>query len=76
MSDFNFSDLTASALNALRDAGCWPNDSSFTLAFDGQLHRFRVDGDKAGSKNGWCVFYGDGIPAGAFGSWKTGLSET
>lgn len=76
ISEFNFSDLTASALNALRDAGCGPNDPTFTLNFDGQLHRFRVDGDKAGSKNGWAVFYGDGIPAGAFGSWKSGVSET
>ena len=40
---------------------------------DGVLHRFHVGGDKPGSKNGWYVLYGDnGLPAGAFGSWKLG----
>jgi len=39
---------------------------------DGQLHRYRVEGDKAGSRNGWYVLHGDGLPAGSFGSWKTG----
>lgn len=35
---------------------------------DGKIHRF---GPK---KENWYVFHGDGIPAGAFGSWKTGDS--
>ncbi len=39
---------------------------------DGKLHRFHVNGDTNGSKNGWYVLFGDGIPAGSFGSWKTG----
>lgn len=43
---------------------------------DGKLHRFHVEGDKAGSENGWYVFYGDSLPAGAFGCWKRGISET
>ncbi|MCL4678110.1 MAG: toprim domain-containing protein [Alphaproteobacteria bacterium] len=42
------------------------------LIADGKLHRFYVEGDKSGSKNGWYVLYGDGLPAGSFGSWKTG----
>jgi putative DNA primase/helicase len=42
---------------------------------DGIIHRFNVNGDKPGSKNGWYVLYGDnGLPAGAFGSWK--LNQT
>ena len=42
---------------------------------DGRIHRFHVSGDRPGSKNGWYVLYADGeIPAGAFGSWKTGES--
>ena len=28
---------------------------------DGQVHRFRVNGDKSGSKNGWYCLYGDGV---------------
>lgn len=43
---------------------------------DGQLVRFRVQGDKAGSRNGWAVLHRHPIPAGAFGSWKTGEQHT
>ena len=43
---------------------------------DGGLHRYQVKGDKAGSKNGWYVLHLDDKPFGAFGSWKTGQSET
>jgi putative DNA primase/helicase len=43
---------------------------------DGRLHRYRVDGDKAGSLNGWYVLHLEAQPFGAFGSWKTGQSET
>ncbi len=39
---------------------------------DGQLHRFHVPGDRTGSRNGWYCLFLDGLPAGAFGSWKTG----
>lgn len=43
---------------------------------DGRLHRYRVDGDRAGSKNGWYVLHDDDKPFAAFGSWKTGQSLT
>jgi hypothetical protein len=43
---------------------------------DGELHRFREDGGKAGNKNGWYCLYGDGVPAGSYGSWKTGKTFT
>lgn len=42
---------------------------------DGVIHRYRVEGDKAGTLNGWYVFFPVPVPAGAFGSWKTGQSE-
>lgn len=42
---------------------------------DGEIHRFRAAGDKAGTLNGWYVFFQIPVPAGAFGSWKTGHSE-
>jgi len=41
---------------------------------DGSLHRYRVADDKPGSLNGWYVLHLDGLPFGAFGSWKTGQS--
>ncbi len=43
---------------------------------DGRLHRYRVAGDKAGSLNGWYVLHLEAQPFGAFGSWKSGQSET
>lgn len=39
---------------------------------DGTLHRIYVDGDRRGSRNGWYLLHIDGIPSGAFGSWKQG----
>lgn len=39
---------------------------------DGKLHRFGTN-DKRGDTAGWYVLYGDAIPAGAFGCWRSGL---
>lgn len=58
---------------AMRDAGITPPD---VIEADGQLHRFHVEGDKAGSKNGCYALHLDGRAAGWFGSWKTGLRST
>ena len=54
---------------AMTDAGLVYTDS---LIADGKIKRFHVEGDRPGSQNGWYIFHGDGIPAGAFGSWKNG----
>jgi len=43
---------------------------------DGNLHRFHVAGDKSGSRNAWYVLHVGGHPAGAFGSWKVGVTHT
>lgn len=58
---------------ALDKAGLSTKDK---IIADGRLHRFRVSGDRLGSKNGWYVLFGDGVPAGSFGSWKTGFKGT
>lgn len=58
---------------AMSRAGLPPPDD---LQADGELHRYRVEGDKAGSKNGWYVLHTDGLPAGEFGCWKRGITET
>jgi len=62
-------------LNAMSAAGIPPHDPG-DLVPDGRLHRYRVDGDKPGSRNGWLVLHLDGVPSGAFGSWKAGISES
>lgn len=46
------------------------------LRADGELHRFHGSGDRKGAKNAWYILHLDGRPAGAFGSWKLGVSET
>ena len=43
---------------------------------DGNIQRFRAADDKPGTLNGWYVLHLDGTPAGAFGSWKAGITET
>ena len=45
-------------------------NTSDDMIADGNLQRFHVDGDKPGTRNGWYVLHGDGIPAGTFGTWK------
>lgn len=42
---------------------------------DGRIHRFASDG-RRGDDAGWYVLYADGIPAGAFGDWRTGIEQT
>jgi putative DNA primase/helicase len=42
---------------------------------DGERHRFDGPEDKRGKKSAWYVLHADGVPAGAYGDWKTGLSE-
>jgi phage/plasmid primase-like uncharacterized protein len=45
------------------------------IAADGKLHRFSSDG-RRGDDAGWYVFHAGDIPAGAFGCWRGGVSET
>lgn len=59
---------------AMVAAGLEPVDDLALI--DGELKRYRIKGDKAGSRNGWAVFYTHPVPAGAFGSWRTGESQT
>ncbi len=39
---------------------------------DGELHRFHVEADKRGTRNGWYVIHADDYPTAVFGSWRTG----
>lgn len=67
--------MTASILDAMQAAGLAPH-AALELIEDGKLTRYRVQGDKSGSRNGWVVAYRNPINSGAFGSWKTGASHT
>ena len=58
--------------DAIMAAGIHPPKE---IIADGRLRRFSSTG-KRGDDAGWYVFYSDGVPAGAFGDWRSGLSET
>lgn len=70
-----YSDPLRGFIAAMVDAGLAPHDPADIVA-DGRLHRYWIEGDKPGTRNGWFVLYLDGIPSGAFGSWKAGFSQT
>lgn len=40
------------------------------LQGDGKLHRFQIDGEANGRRNGWYIFHDDDRPAGAFGCYS------
>ena len=58
--------------DAIQVAGLTPPDMIET---DGKLRRFSSNG-KRGDGAGWYLLFGDGIPAGCFGDWRTGFSQT
>lgn len=57
-------------IDAIRAAGLNPPTS---IIPDGEIHRFSTKGKR--DEAGWYVFYDDNTPAGAFGDWRTGLSQ-
>jgi putative DNA primase/helicase len=52
---------------AMQAAGITPPDH---IIGDGQLHRFHIEGDKRGTKNGAYFLYLDGKPNGWFSNWR------
>lgn len=68
-----YSDAVAAFRTALEAALGAATDH---IEADGQIHRFKTERDKRGQRSGWYVLYLDRVPAGAFGDWKTGLTES
>jgi len=62
-------------LKAMVDAGINPVFTRGGIEPDGRMVRFHVQGDRKGTRNGFAILFGDGIPAGAFGSWKDGATH-
>lgn len=62
-------DPRAAFRSAIAAAGITPPD---VIEADGRLHRFSSSG-RRGDEAGWYVLHGDGIPAGRYGCWRTGL---
>lgn len=57
---------------AIAIAGLVPPD---TIHADGLMHRFSTTGRRS-DRAGWYVLHADGLAAGVFGCWRTGLTET
>lgn len=66
-------DIIEQFRSAMLDAGIRYNGD---IKQDAGLQRFTIDGDKPKSLNGWYTLHTDGVPAGEFGSWKSGLSSS
>lgn len=58
--------------DAIASSGLTPPE---VVEADGKLRRFPANG-KRGDVSGWYVLHHDGVPAGAFGDWRSGVSET
>jgi phage/plasmid primase-like uncharacterized protein/KaiC/GvpD/RAD55 family RecA-like ATPase len=56
-------------------AGLKPPDS---IHLDGKVHRFNsgTKGEKGHDKPGWYIAFNDGVPAGRFGCWRSGVELT
>lgn len=79
MLDFNDTSLrerskSKSFTEAIKEAGLSPPSEPVA---DGQIHRFPSNGD-SNDKAGWYVLFdnGDGLFAGSFGCWRSGIEET
>lgn len=58
---------------AMREAGI---KSDATIIADGVLHRIHIEGQKGGTRNGAYVLHMDGIPAGWFMDYQSGIKTT
>ena len=57
--------------NAMLAAGLTP---STEIIDDGKIHRFSTNG-KPRDESGWYCLHSDGVAAGSFGDWRTGLTQ-
>lgn len=62
----------AAFADAIRAAGLTPPEQ---IEPDGEIHRFSSSG-KRKDDAGWYSLHLDGVPAGIFGSWRDGMSQT
>ena len=57
--------------DAMRNEGL---DPPAKITLDGKLHRFNTG--KRQDNSAWYIAFGDGIPAGRFGDWRSGTEKT
>ncbi len=69
------SEAISDFITAMEASGVTPAEPIVQQLASGGLIRFQVAGDRAGRRNGWAVLHLDGVPAGAFGCNKRGISD-
>ena len=72
----NGHDLIRAVLDDMHSCGIVPTDPHKIVFDTPEMVRFHVAGDKKGSLAGFWRGFSDGVPAGVFGSWKTGAQHT
>ncbi len=66
-------DTITAFIDAMAAAGIVTNDP---ILADGSLHRIHIEGHRHGSKNGAYILHADGIPAGWFMDFRSGIAGT
>ena len=69
---FDTTNATEQFCAAIEAAGLPPPEN---VVDDGRIHRFSTNG-KPRDESGWYVLHLDGVAAGSFGDWRTGLTQT
>jgi len=67
----DFNQLTQQFQAEISSKGITPPNE---MRDDAKVHRFYIQGDKLGTKNGWYIFFRNNIPCGVFGNWKEGIT--
>lgn len=71
MYSFSFEEIRTQALQKMSELGLLPRlVRDRDLIIDGRIHRYDIDGQKRGSKNGAYLIYSDGRPSGFFQDWS------
>lgn len=70
---YNFSqyEIEQQILEAMRVSSLEPAEN-ITFSFDGQIHRYKVQGDKSSEHSGAYCVWADNWPAGWIRNWRTG----
>lgn len=71
--DNGFKNVLEKFSYAIQSAGIKPPEH---IIADGKLHRFSTCPKKPADTAGWYVLYMEGIPAGAFGDWRSGITSS
>ena len=69
---FSNSEIEQQFLDFLRANNLEPI-GNFSLQMDGNLHRYRLEGDKPSERSGAYILHDDGLPAGFAQDWRNGI---